>query len=471
MQEVEDRMKKRRKQQRLLVILMGNVAQYVALNNKRRLSREYEEDEDEVETIDHRSLPRAKRKNFQHVNTLDRLKHDYIGPEPLFDGKEFDLMFRISRSRFERLIQDIGNHQHPFYAEIPDCVGNQPVSMHAKLLLPLKTMAYGVPPHCFCDYFQMSRTMARECCIMFDRVVNEIYQEEYLRYPTTQDLLSLNNLHKSVHHFDGMLGSLDCMHTYWKNCPVGWQGSYRGKEKKPTIVLEAIADYHMWFWHAAYGYAGTLNDLNILALSPFLEKLVDGSFEALEEEAGVVPYNIGSEEFNKMYILVDGIYPRYTRFVHGIKQPATKEEQKYTKWQEACRKDIERAFGVLQSKWQCLARPMHQMDLSLVGGRMASCLILHNMCVSDRVMEDVHARYDPGSTVVEDEQLIEYPNDLQEKQGHTDPGDRSTIGGKHEDVETIVQLCRADRWRLMKDTEEFRRLHDAIKSRVRNRKL
>ena len=73
--------------------------------------------------------------------------------------------------------------------------------------------------------------------------------------------------------------------------------------------------------------------------------------------------------------------------------------------------------------------------------------------------------------LLEDEQLIEYPNDLQEKQGHTDPGDRSTIGGKHEDVETIVQLCRADRWRLMKDTEEFRRLHDAIKSRVRKRKL
>jgi hypothetical protein len=78
------------------------------------------------------------------------------------------------------------------------------------------------------------------------------------------------------------------MHTYWKNCPVAWQGSYQGKEGKPTIVLEAISDYHLWFWHASYGYAGTLNDRTILNLSPLLQSLIDGTFKSLEEAAKVV---------------------------------------------------------------------------------------------------------------------------------------------------------------------------------------
>jgi hypothetical protein len=42
-------------------------------------------------------------------------------------------------------------------------------------------------------------------------------------------------------------------------------------------VLEALSDYHLWFWQASLGYAGSLNVLNILNLSPLLELLVDGT--------------------------------------------------------------------------------------------------------------------------------------------------------------------------------------------------
>jgi Plant transposon protein len=87
-----------------------------------------------------------------------------------------------------------------------------------------------------------------------------------------------------------MIGSLDCMHTYWKNFPVAWQQSYKGKEAGPTIVLEAIADYNLWFWHTSYGHAGAMNDLNILYLSPFLNSITDGRFATIEEEGEVVPY-------------------------------------------------------------------------------------------------------------------------------------------------------------------------------------
>jgi hypothetical protein len=119
-----------------------------------------------------------------------------------------------------------------------------------------------------------------------------LYNEEYLHSPSQSDLQQIVKLHKYIHGVDGMFGSLDCMHTHWKNCPTAWQGSFKsGKNSTgPTVVLEAIADYHLWFWHASFGYAGSLNDLNILNLSPFLDKLVDGSFQKDEQESGVVPF-------------------------------------------------------------------------------------------------------------------------------------------------------------------------------------
>jgi hypothetical protein len=358
---------------------------------------------------DHRQLPRAQRHQFKHGEALSCINRDYLGPDPLF-GKEFDLMFRISRQHFQKLLEDVGNSGAKFYLEKRDALNREVASMEARLLLPLKTLAYGVAHHCFCDYFQMSRNFARKCCMELDKALKSLYAEEFLRLPTKEDLKNISNLHKSVPGVDGMFGSLDCMHTYWKNCPKAWQGSFSGKEKQPTIVLEAISDHHTWFWHASYGYAGTLNDLNVLNLSPFLDALRSGKFA--EIETLVVPYEIGLEEFIFMFILVDGIYPKYSRFVKGMKEPITRQERIMTAWQESARKDIERAFGILQAKWQWIARPIHLHNLTDISNRVAACLILHNMLVSDRIMDgDVNARYNPSHCLEE----VDVPVDQDEQ--------------------------------------------------------
>jgi hypothetical protein len=114
--------------------------------------------------------------------------------------------------------------------------------------------------------------------------------------------------------------------TYWKNCPVAWQpgGIFPGNKAKgqSTGILEAVADHCLWFWHASYGYySGALNDVNMLTLSPLMKRITDGSFTATEAGSGVVPFFIGTTTpgFEKMFMLVDGIYLAYSRFIRGFK--------------------------------------------------------------------------------------------------------------------------------------------------------
>jgi ribosomal protein L32 len=350
----------------------------------------YQIETDAKRQIDHRTLPRKKRREFRHQDALKCIQRDYLGImgdptiTPLF-GTEFKLMFRISKGRFQVLMEDLMASNYSFY-KTSHMDGFQRTSIEARLLLPLKTMAYGVPHHTFIDYFQMSEGYARECCKHFCKALKLVYSSEYLRCPTKRDMKRITKLHKAIHQTDGLFGSLDCTHTYWKNCPKAWQGTYKGKEEKASIVLEAVADYHLFFWHASYGYTGTMNDINILSLSPLMGKMLDGSLHDLETESGVVPFMIEEEQFTRVFFLVDGIYPSFSRFVRGIKHPITEKEKRYTAWQEACRKDIERAFGVLKATWQCLERSILLHSLDDISERVACCLLLHNMIVTDRVM-------------------------------------------------------------------------------------
>jgi Plant transposon protein len=344
---------------------------------------------------DHRRLPRKKKRVFLHQRALECIRHDLTGPNALFVGKEFKMFFRVSRSRFQNMLEMFGNHGGKFYSGKADCCRNPTASLEAKLLLPLQVLAFGVPSHTFVLYYQMSPTLAAKACKEFNKKFLSLYRNKYLKKPSQKDMVQIAKLHEYIHGVSGMFGSLDCMHTRWDKCPTGWQGSFKGRTGHPSIVLEAACDHHCFFWHLDYGHAGTNNDINVLNASDFYQSFLDGRMEQLEED--VVPFKIGSQSFHKMFVLVDGAYPKFDRFVKPFAYPILSEEKKFADWQSAARKDIERAFGILQGMFQAVARPFRALKITDIATMVKCCLCLHNMCMADRVMHgDLNADYDPA---------------------------------------------------------------------------
>jgi hypothetical protein len=89
------------------------------------------------------------------------------------------------------------------------------------------------------------------------------------------------------------------MHWSWKNCPSAWRGQFTGKEKEPTIVLEAVATYDLWIWHAFFGMPGSHNDINVLDRSPLFADLTSG-------RAPSVTFTVNGQECDMGYYLADG---------------------------------------------------------------------------------------------------------------------------------------------------------------------
>ncbi|MGH7954363.1 MAG: hypothetical protein ACREOZ_00205 [Gloeomargaritales cyanobacterium] len=247
-----------------------------------------------------RELPNRKKRYicYDRDRAMESVESDYLGPRPTFDDKQFQRTFRISKTKCEMILASLAVND-PFFRETNDCTGRKSIAPQVKLLSALRYLAYGTSHNSFVDYFQMGESTACLCAKKVARgIVNHIDLEaKYNRAMTKEDARRLSHLHHDVHGVAGMIGSLDCMHVSWKNCPVAYHGQYQGKERVPTIVLEAMADHNLWIWHAAFGFPGSLNDINIWDQSPLHRALVDGTW------GNDFEFRVGNETFDKLWIL------------------------------------------------------------------------------------------------------------------------------------------------------------------------
>jgi hypothetical protein len=321
-----------------------------------------------------------RRERIEADNKLMRM---YFNDDTCFPEKYFRRRFRMSRDLFKIIAAEVAKYDK-FFVQRRNAAGELGHSTYQKVTAALRMLAYGIPADLIDDHLAMGESTAIMCVKRFVVAIVKVFGATYLRAPNADDTARLLEAN-AARGFPGMLGSIDCMHWSWKNCPAAWHGQFKGHKKDATIILEAVADEETWIWHAFFGMPGSCNDINVIQRSPLMTRIALREGPQVEFQANNRTYNYG-------YYLADGIYPRWQTFVKPVSKPKGKMQTSFHAAQAAARKDVERAFGILQAQFAIVRGPARFWDQECLWYIMNACVIMHNMIIEDDRGKDVEER-------------------------------------------------------------------------------
>ena len=139
----------------------------------------------------------------------------------------------MSRRQFLRIADDLAQTD-PFFTLRYDARGQRGFTTLQICTSVIRQLAYGYAPDALDEYLRMSERTARECLHRFCEWVIKLYSKRYMREPNANDVQKLYQAHEQRHGFPGLLGSIDCMHRPWQNCPTAWQGQYT-RDRKSVV--------------------------------------------------------------------------------------------------------------------------------------------------------------------------------------------------------------------------------------------
>ncbi|KAL1556212.1 hypothetical protein AAHA92_11864 [Salvia divinorum] len=198
-------------------------------------------------------MVRAKRRYFDRKREKghDTIFEQYFAEDPIYPPEFFRTRYRMRKPLFEKIMNKLVDTDD-FFVQKHDATGLLGMSAIQKCTAAMRVLAYETATDLHDEYLRMSAQLIRKSLIKFVEGVISNFGDEYLRKPTEEDLARLLHIGEQ-RGFPGMLGSIDCMHWEWKNCPTSWAGQYAGRSGKPTIILEAVASQDLWIWHAFFG--------------------------------------------------------------------------------------------------------------------------------------------------------------------------------------------------------------------------
>lgn len=147
---------------------------------------------------------------------------DYLIDNPRYTETMFERRYRMSKEMFMDIVQEL-QRKSDFFRLRVDALGKTGLSTIQKCCAAVRMLASGTAADSVDEYIRMGDSTAMMCMKEFCRILVAAFGERYLRSPNNEDLQRLLK-ENEARGFPGMLGSIDCWHWQWENCPTAYKG-------------------------------------------------------------------------------------------------------------------------------------------------------------------------------------------------------------------------------------------------------
>ncbi|XP_033991066.1 protein ALP1-like [Trematomus bernacchii] len=274
-----------------------------------------------------------------------------------FDGQE-DLMqdYRLGRQSLEALLRILPSKT------------TQGWSHEVNILMTIYWLAHGLSYSVVSRAFDVPKSTV---CRLVHTGVEKIaaLRQEVIKLPPPGELEEVGQAFARLANspvFSRCVGAIDGCHVRIKT-PPGPQGQDDLNRKLfPSIQLQAVCDGKGFFLNTFVGYPGSVHDTRVLKNSAIYKG-------ALYPPSG-------------FFLLGDGGYPCIevpVAIITPYREPLQgRVQSRFNQHHAKARSIIERAFGMLKTRWRSLFFKALEVHHTFVPSVITACAVLHNICLT-----------------------------------------------------------------------------------------
>ena len=340
------------------------------------------------------------------------------------EGKLFRRRFRLPFPVFQFFVSLCRQHN------IFNSTYESKIPIEAKVLACLRILGRG---NCADDINEMSATVMGESTIntIFKTFIAGVVKHIYPSFIKPPEGALLQKVLKEFEliGLPGCVGSMDCTHARWLQCPKGEKHNSKGKEGYPTVAFQVVVSHSRRVLSVSPHYLGNINDKTICKNDIFSLSIMHGSLQDVQYQL----WNSAGQKYNCKggYLIVDGGYIDHICFIEPEKYRLTKDSVHFAEWMESVRKDVECFFALVKNRWRLLLNAIMYHKAIVIEHAFKTACCLHNMIL---IYDETVARLNKAWEDVQWENLD--PDGDDEADDETD--DTATIPAVVNDLEEEV---------------------------------
>ena len=297
----------------------------------------------------------------------------------------YDIL-RMRRRTFDRLVNDL----RPFI-QGQQTHWRQPIGVEKKVVVTLFKLMHGVAIPLVADRAALGKStvsgILRQVCTAVSKNFAHM-----IAWPSGRRLARIATGFQSKQWFPNCIGAIDGSHIYIAaptNTIVA--ADHRNRYKSFSILLQGVVDSKCYFTSVNTGPPGSLHDSAHFKSTELFRKAEEGIMGGFHDDpttwAEGLPF--------PPYIVADRGYPLLSWCITPFKKspmgsPLSAEELWFNRKHSSTRMSVERAFGILKSRFKEIGTKS-SLKLDFLPTVVHCCCVLHNILLAskDRTLDQI----------------------------------------------------------------------------------